>query len=93
MTARAWAPDPLELITRIAAERVVVQGQRFGLLFEIIEPLGQIAMRDGEFAQPHKSSHHVDRHLDRTLAAQHRCGHDRAVLRERQRQLAPAAPA
>ncbi len=36
------------------AEGVVVHGQGFGLLFEFRQPLGQVAVRGGQLAQPHE---------------------------------------
>ena len=44
---------PLELISVIAAERVALHGQRFGLLLQLIKPRGRALLRGDQFAQPY----------------------------------------
>ena len=81
---RARLPAPVTL-------DVVAHGQGFGLLLQLVQPLGQLAVRGGQLAQPHKSSHHVDRYLDRPRAVEDGGGHQRAMLGEHPRRIAPAA--
>jgi hypothetical protein len=46
-----------------------------------VQPLGQVLVLQGGFAQPRESAHHVDRHFHRLRAGQYlRGGHDGAVL-------------
>ena len=74
--------DLLQLIARVAAEGVVAHGQRLGLVFEFRQPLGQVTVRCGQFAQSHEGAHYTDRHLDSARATQDGGGHDGAVLGE-----------
>lgn len=83
--------DLLELNTRISAEGVVPHGQRLGLLLQGVKPLGQVTVTQRELAQLHEGAHYIDRHLHGTRAAEHRGCLNRAMLGERQRQLAPPA--
>lgn len=66
------------------------QGVCFG--FEIVQALGQIVMREREFAQAYEGAHDVDGHFHGPWRAEHCGGHDGAMLREGQRQFAPTAP-
>jgi hypothetical protein len=58
---------------------------------ERFEPMSQLAMARDGLAQRDERAHDENAHLDRARSVQHRCGHDRAVLGERERLLAPAA--
>ena len=40
--------------------KVSVHGQRVDLVFELCQPLGLVAERSGQLAQPHEGAHHVD---------------------------------
>src|ERR1700754_3910391 len=53
----------LELGPRVAAEGVVAHGEGLSLLLQLVEPLGQLAVRGRELAQPHEGAHDVDRYL------------------------------
>ncbi|MEK6244393.1 MAG: hypothetical protein AABM33_07800 [Pseudomonadota bacterium] len=64
-----------------------------GLVFQLIQPLAELAVRGYRVAHPHERAHHVDGNLDRTWRIDHRRRHDGAVLGERQRRLAHATPA
>jgi len=53
--------------------------------FEGGEMPGELGVGAGEVTQADEGADDEDAHLDGALAVQHRCGHDRPMLRERPR--------
>ena len=43
--------DLLELGLGVAAKNIVIHGQRFGLVFEVSQALGQVAIGGGQFRE------------------------------------------
>ncbi|CAN7564106.1 hypothetical protein [Variovorax sp. LjRoot178] len=82
-----------QLNARVTTKGVMLHRDQLGFFLQRIEAFGQVCVTASQFAQLHKRPHHIDRYVHRTRAAQQGRGHDRAVFRERQRQLAPATPA
>ena len=52
--------DFSELVARVAAEGVVVHGQRLGLVFELGQPLNQVAVPGRQVAHAHQGAHDFD---------------------------------
>lgn len=82
-----------QLVARIAAEGAVRQLQRLGLALQFIQPLGQIPVRDRQFAHSHEGTHDLDIDRHRALAVEHRREHRHSLLGERVGCGAPAAAA
>jgi len=60
---------------------------------ELVETLRELLIGGQHFAQLHEGAHDVDADLDCTRAVQDRSGHNRAVLGEDVREIAPPAAA
>lgn len=85
--------DLLELGSCVAAEGVVLHGQRIGLHFKLAQALGQVAVCGRQRSYADESAHDFDVHCDGARTAQNGRQHRHALLGEGIGRGAPAAVA
>jgi len=63
------------------------------MILQFVNLGGKTAIRGQQFAQSYERAYYTDTHLNCSLGAKHRCGHDCTMLRERIWQIStPATP-
>lgn len=72
----------LELGAGVVVQGVMLLGQRLGLVFQLAQPLEQVAMRGGQFPQLNEGPHDIDRHFDSSRAVEDGRGHQGPVFGE-----------